>query len=411
MGAALEVREADYRDLMELPDDRWSDLCVSEGWEPIADICREIRDDLAGAVWDTVDAICSEVHVYRGSTVPRDDLRESVDRNLDMLLIGIAECRGPTPEEIEVRSALGNRRAHQGFPIGALLQAYHVGYRDLWRRFLKYADDEGVSHLLLRAAATMWEWTHRVTDGIGRAHAETTQLLAVRAASARHRFLELLLAGDVDSEEICTLSRSLGFDSRGTFRGWVIRDTESQTTLVPRFEAELNLLPCCHQVIPHGPRLIVVSQSLSQKNDFAELKNAIARLFPEAVVGTGLTRDGLAGARLSIGDAERAADVADLAGLHRFETTWLWAVLSREAERLQPLLAEGRRVARENPPLAETVEAFATHHFSVSAAARELHVHPNTATYRLDRWFELTGCDPRTFDGLARSLAALRLPG
>jgi DNA-binding PucR family transcriptional regulator len=44
---------------------------------------------------------------------------------------------------------------------------------------------------------------------------------------------------------------------------------------------------------------------------------------------------------------------------------------------------------------------------SATAAARSLHVHPNTLTYRLDRWHRLTGWDPRTFDGLERSMLVL----
>ncbi len=54
------------------------------------------------------------------------------------------------------------------------------------------------------------------------------------------------------------------------------------------------------------------------------------------------------------------------------------------------------------------MRAFGEHGFSVSEAGRRLSVHANTVGYRLDRWAELTGWDPRTFPGLVRSLAALR---
>ncbi|HSK91611.1 MAG TPA: helix-turn-helix domain-containing protein [Euzebyales bacterium] len=405
MSVAPDVVRPDNRDLEGLPADRWEHLAVPPGWEPIAEICREINRGLANSVRDTVDAIRSEVDVYRRCAVPREDLIASVECNLEMLLLGIAERRGPTPGEIEARSTLGSRRAHQGFPVDALLQAYHVGYRDLWKRFLKYTDDEQVSHLLLGAASTMWEWTHQVTDAIGRAHAETTHLLAVRAASVRHRFLELLLTGDVHSDAVRTVCGTLGFDARGTFRAAVILGVEPDETMVPRFQGELNLVQGNHQAIPHGSRMVVVSQG----GDPQELHQAVTRLYPASVVGVGLARPGLAGARLSVGDAERAADLGTEAGLSTFEASWLWAVLLRESDRLAAFLEQGRTIAREHRAMAETVEAYAASGFSVSAAARQLHVHPNTATYRLDRWRELTGWDPRSFDGLARSLAALRL--
>jgi hypothetical protein len=405
MSVVLDVAQTDNRDLMDLPANRWDNLSVPEGWEPIAAICREINSGLANSVRDTVDAIRSEVDLYRHSPVPRDDLIRSVERNLETLLLGIAERRSPTPAEIEARSVLGSRRAHQGFPVDALLQAYHVGYRDLWKRFLKYTDNEEVSHLLLGAASTMWEWTHQVTDAIGRAHAETSHLLAVKAAGVRHRFLELLLTGEVDSDPLRTVSGTLGFDTRGRFRATVIMEDESDETVVPRLQAELNLLQGNHQAVPHGARLVIISQG----GDQAEFVQAVSRMYPRSVVGVGLTRPGLDGARLSVGDAERAADLGGDSGVHAFDESWLWAVLLRESDRLEAFLDDGRQVARQNPSVAETVRAYADSGFCVSVAARRLHVHPNTATYRLDRWRELTGWDPRSFDGLARSLAALRM--
>lgn len=403
MTVVVDVANPDNRDLAELPPRRWDNLAVPDGWEPIADICRSIKPNLARSVRDTVDAIRSEVELYRTGPVPRDDLITSVERNLEALLLGIAERRGPTPAEIESRAMLGSRRAQQGLPVDALLQAYHVGYRDLWKRFLKHTDD-GVAHLMLGAASTMWEWTHQVTDAIGRAYAETSHVLAVRAASMRHRFLDLLLTGEVNADALHTVAGTLGFDVRRSFYATVIVDVQPDET-VPRLQAELNVLRGNHQAIPHRSRLVIVSQA----GDPPELQQAVVRRFPHAVVGIGLTRPGLAGARLSVGDAERAADLNVSAGPNTFNDSWLWAVLTRESERLDAFLERGRRVARENPSAAETVEAYAASGFCVSVAARRLHVHPNTATYRLDRWHQLTGWNPRSFDGLVRSMAALRL--
>jgi hypothetical protein len=404
MTVVVDVANPDNRDLAELPPRRWNNLEVPDGWEPIADICRSIKLNLARSVRDTVDAIRSEAEPYRTCPVPRDDLVTSVERNLEALLLGIAERRGPTPAEIEIRAVLGSRRARQGLPVDALLQAYHVGYRDLWKRFLRHTDDDRVAHLLLAAASTMWEWTHQVNDAIGRAYAETSHLLAVRAASLRRRFLELLLTGEIDSDVLRTVAGALGFDVRRSFHATVIVDAQSDET-VPRFQAELNVLRGNHQAIPNGCRLVVVSQG----GDPTELQQAVVRRFSHVVVGIGLTRPGLLGARLSVGDAELAADLRAAAGLNTFNDSWLWAALMRESERLDALLERGRRAARENPSVAETVEAYAASGFCVSVAARQLHVHPNTATYRLDRWHELTGWNPRSFDGLVRSMAALRL--
>lgn len=407
MTAAVTDLRTDDSDLAEVPAGRWDELAVPEGWEPIAEICRDIKRDLAKSVRDTVDAIRLEVDLYRDAPIPTEDLVASVERNLEVLLLGIAERRSPTAEEIAVRSALGSRRARQAFPVDALLAAYHVGYRDLWKRFLQHTDDEQVSHLLLGAASTMWEWTHRITDAIGRAHAETRRTLDAEAATVRQRFLELLLTGEVDSDQQRTVCVLLGFEPRATFQAIVVGGTDTAATPPPRLQSELNLIAGRHQAIPHRGRVVVISQG----GDTAAVRTAVCRLYPHAVVGVGLARSGLGGARLSVGDAERAARTADGPGWHTFEDTWLWAVLRHESDRLDAFLEAGRRTATDHPSLADTLRAYADGGFCLSAAARQLHVHPNTASYRLDRWRELTGWDPRTFGGLTRSLAAITVTG
>ena len=66
-------------------------------------------------------------------------------------------------------------------------------------------------------------------------------------------------------------------------------------------------------------------------------------------------------------------------------------------------------MAEEHSHLMDAVRAFARSGFSVSAAARDIHLHANSVTYRLDRWQHLTGWDARTLDGLMKSMVSLEL--
>jgi DNA-binding PucR family transcriptional regulator len=109
-------------------------------------------------------------------------------------------------------------------------------------------------------------------------------------------------------------------------------------------------------------------------------------------------------------DAERALSLAvRTSGAVDFHDRWLDATLFAHRHRLAPLLRTETDVAGSHPHLASAVRAYAGQGFSVSAAARSLHLHPNTVSYRLERWRQLTGWDPRTVDGLTRSLLSLRL--
>lgn len=395
------------RDLQRPAEDPWESIRVPRGWSRVARLCRDTHDDLAAVTEQITVAIEQAVPSYLDSAVPRHDLELSVERNLADLLLGIAERRDPTDEEIRRRAALGARRATQGLPVDTLMQAFHVGYRELWEHLVDRAGgfDTQLSPLLLQAATTMWSWTHQITDALGHAHAETLRSLALRAASVRQRFLELVLSGDHESEEAITLGRGLDFDTTGAFRAFVVRTAVLDGSETPRVQTACTTLPGHHQVISQGARLVVLTQGA----DESALGALLASHLPEATIGVGLERGGLDGARLSVGDAERALALTDRPRVIAFERVWPWALIARDLDRAQPLMDAARRTARDHAHLAEAVLAYARNG-SIAEAGRALDVHPNTITYRLERWSELSGWDCRDFDGLLRSVIALRLP-
>lgn len=385
----------------------WAPARAPRGWAPVARLCRDIHTDLEAVAERITSGIEQAVPGYGRSAVRHTDLHASVRRNVSDLLHGLAERRDPTPEELRRRADLGAERATQGLPVDALIQAFHIGYRDLWEHLLDRAGgpQTELSPLLLQASTTIWTWTHRSTDALGHAHAETLRTLALRAASVRQRFLELVMSGDHESEEALTLTRTLEFDATGDFRGYVVRTVALDGSEAPALQATCDVLAGNHQVIAQGTRLVV----LSQGEDEQETADLLAGQLPEAVVGVGLVRAGLDGARLSVGDAERAAALSDQPRVVTFADTWPWALLARELDRAQPLREPALRVARDHPHLADAVVAYARGG-SIAEAGRRLQVHPNTVTYRLDRWADLSGWDARRFDGLLRSVIALRLP-
>jgi DNA-binding PucR family transcriptional regulator len=59
----------------------------------------------------------------------------------------------------------------------------------------------------------------------------------------------------------------------------------------------------------------------------------------------------------------------------------------------------------------ETVRAFSKADLNVTRAAEQVHVHPNTVRYRLQRIATTTGRDPRTFAGLVELLCIVGDPG
>jgi sugar diacid utilization regulator len=156
-----------------------------------------------------------------------------------------------------------------------------------------------------------------------------------------------------------------------------------------------------------GPAAVVVlGRTLTVTVQGVPEETVVALLGERPIAGAGLPRGGLAGAAESLIDAERALALAERRGeMVHFDQDWLMATLLPQAARLAPLARA--TAAEDHPHLAEAVRAYAHHHFSITASAEALHVHANTVKYRLTRWQEITGWDPRTLDGLMRSLVSL----
>jgi sugar diacid utilization regulator len=127
-----------------------------------------------------------------------------------------------------------------------------------------------------------------------------------------------------------------------------------------------------------------------------------------APAGVGSVRPGWEGARQSLIDAGLALGVAR-GRTASFAEDWVLATVFGARKRLAEVCSTGSDVATRSAHLADAVQAFADHRLSVVGAARALHVHPNTVIYRLERWHGLTGWDPRTFHGLASSVACLQV--
>ena len=111
------------------------------------------------------------------------------------------------------------------------------------------------------------------------------------------------------------------------------------------------------------------------------------------------------------GAAQECAEVVDLArllgrrtGLHRLEDLLLEYQMTRPGPG-RDLLARQLEPVLDQPHLMEALDVLMRHGLDRKTAASELHIHPNTFTYRLHRITELTGIDPGDAHG-SRLLAA-----
>ncbi|WP_436954311.1 PucR family transcriptional regulator [Streptomyces sp. SudanB182_2057] len=377
---------------------------TAAAWQPVAELCASLAAELPTVIPKIVDRIRLEIPSYR--IVDREQQERDVTRHYQGLLTGVAARRAPTREEIEAAHALGAERAATGLPLHALVEAYHVGYREMWNVLLARAqshDPRAVAQLV-SIVGMVWTWVQHSSSAAAEAYGA-----AVRAADATllrltHQFLDGLVTAAPAGVDLEQLAAALTFDPAGEFQALCspAEDWPDERMMELRHHRWPGTLRCATR----GNLMITLVQDIAPR----AVVDAARRQNPEVSFGIGLPRTGLPGAAMSMADARAALPLADPGQVKYFADHWLLATLAPTAQRFAVLLEPCREVARHHPDLAETVRGFAENGFSLSATARVLHVHPNTVKYRLQRWQQLTGWDVRTWQGLSSTLIALGLP-
>ncbi|MGY1721522.1 helix-turn-helix domain-containing protein [Blastococcus sp. SYSU DS0533] len=374
---------------------------TEQHWAPVAELCGRVAADLDRLARASVTRIRRDLAAYE--VVPYDQHLVAVAEQQRRRLDALAARRLLAPADLERAAELARRRARQGIAVDVLIGAYHLGDQELWRALC--ADPGAAAPLLPDVAAHMFELLHAISTVLASAHGDVTRELHSHRATLSHRLLELLLAGRHEAEA-ARLAETLGMDPHGDFVAAVWETSGADVLLPPEVARELDRAPAplVHSSQP-GAVVVVV-----QGDGDRWLDELAGRLAVGRAVGTGLRRKGLEGAVASLGDARLALAAAPPGGgATRFGEVWAQACLLAEAQRLEPLVAAAVATARRHPHLAETVLAFAATDMSVARTAESLHLHANSVTYRLQRWAQLTGWDPRTFERLVGSVVACRL--
>ena len=376
-------------------------MSAPAGWEPLAKLCRDVTADLPRLVSAITDQIRADHQVYE--VLSREEHLRFIHEQARQVMEGLTAHRLPSREQIERARELGRRRAQQGLPVEVLIDSYHIGFRTLWNALLAGTNDPALTARLVQLVDLMWTWLRLVCGATADAHSDAIRSQQAVQTSLTHRLLRDLRGGDTQSHEVASLARALGYDPEGVFQAFCL-PCSLQGEDLSRLPQRFAMYPGVVQSAEQGDVAVILSQELPSE----AIIDTIRRHHPDLPIGIGLCRQGLDGAAASIVDAERTFALAvQVGGSVDFQDEWLIATLAAHRHQLAPLL----EAERTSPPahLVDAVRAYAENGFSVTVAARTLHLHPNTVKYRLDRWQQLTGWTPRTIDGLMKSLLSLRL--
>ena len=338
------------------------------------------------------------------SALPQDEHSADVDRQIRNAVSGLVSGSGPTASALAHARGVGHHRAAAGMTLPDVIEAYHIAYREIWAELLRdaQASKPPLDSALASVVSVLWLWFHRLSAAVAEGHAAETQ---VRRSDRLERERELMdqLTGRAAVDD--AVAAELGYQVGDEFMvacvaGLGRRDAADR--LAEALRTASRPVTCTY----HERHVVVVAQDLT----VAQLRAAVDTIRPTARIGTGIPRLGLAGAVVSLRDAREAVErTNEDRRVVEFEHDWLMSSLNAIKPRFEAILQPTMAVARRHPDLAETVLAYSGCRYSVSACARQLHIHPNSAKYRLDRWKALTGHDVETVHGLTASVIALEL--
>lgn len=374
---------------------------ASDDWWRVTDLCQRVVDDLPELVRTSTERIRTDLPDY--ADVPFDEHLATVTDQQGRRLKALAERRLPDGSDLRRAAELAQDRARQGVGVAVLIGAYHVGDRELWRALCRHPG--AAAPLLPDVASLMLESLHTISTVLASAHGEVTRELQGHRITLSQRFVQLL-KGEGPDGEAARVADALGFDPHGEFTALTWRRPPRQVVLPTSVQRELDRRPGAFVHSYDSGDLLLLAQGVST----ADLADLATGWLTGGWVGIGLARPSLAGAVLSIADSRVALAVTtEQSPVALFADVWRDACVLAEADRIDPLVAGVVTTARTQPHLARAVMAFADADMSIADTAKAMHLHANTVTYRLDRWGQLTGWNPRTFDGLGRSLVACQL--
>lgn len=349
---------------------------------------------------EVVDAIRADLPAY-GEVVPLPEHTASARAQIERVLIATRDGLDPAPADLTAAEHFGRDRGRQGLPVTVLFEAYRWANLVLWRHLARLSDTgPDAARALLDRVPALLTWSHALAGAAAYGHQMVSAQRISDDLRMRYRLFELIRT-DPGGAECAGLLRRLG----------VSPDAELvAVAFTPRPDEDFDRLLLRVRPVAAGLDATVFTV-VATADAGPALCAAVRPLALDGLLGIGRRRTGAEGARVSVDDSARALRVAERLGHDaEFSADWLLATVLPEQQRLD-LLDPGRQVAVEHPHLAATVAAYIAAEFSVTATARRQHLHPNSVSYRLERWEALTGWRLKTFDGLVRSRVAIDLAG
>lgn len=360
--------------------------------------------DIEAIAQDLVAKILQQEPAYQlGRTITRDELTATVTETATGVFSAIAGA----PLERARFEGNGRRRAASSIPLHAVLHAYRIGGLHHWECFARAAASLPLGErIITEGSTTVWSIIDLASQYVTQGYSHEVEELHSRSAEEKAALLQQLLEGSLSADvEVWDAAAVLSLPVAGTFVLVAMPAPRSEGERLPRAERALAR---------HNLRSAWLADTSSHvglisMGTTAQLGRVVELLAAEAGGAIGMSdpfheisaaSEALRQARIAM-----AAGLGAVPGVTAYSDVPLQAMLvlaPQSAEQLRqavlgPLLDAPRG---DSAVLMDTLQSWILAGGSATDCANRMYVHRNSVTRRLQRIFELTGCDPRTPRGM-----------
>ncbi|HEV7205023.1 MAG TPA: helix-turn-helix domain-containing protein [Jatrophihabitans sp.] len=386
----------------------------------LADLAAKAAQRLPELCVSVTAEIRAQMVVYGvGSTVPLTDLQGSVEGNLRTMIEALTD---PDSIDLGQAHATGTRRAQQGAPLPEVLRAFRIGFSALWDLLLDVASGSGEPELraLIATATSFWFLIDEYLEAVTAAYRQATTELVRSQRERRATLLDALFSGGVVNERaMWDVAQMLDMPHDGVFVVIAAQSDDLGSALLPGFEQALAA-----RHIGSAWR-----HTASYELGIASV-GAVDRIADVAAVLTrhAKGRVGLSPGFIGLENTPRALRLAHVARssvaqgepwVACFEDSPLAMLVAAAPDEAVDIAHRVLRPVLALPPgeramLLDTLESWTRHGGSTKRSSEELHCHPNTVRYRLQRLqaeLKVSLTDPLAVALLVVALRSWRLFG
>jgi PucR C-terminal helix-turn-helix domain/GGDEF-like domain len=386
------------------------------------------RERIEEILDESLRGMQEEIPSYRSpDPAMLENVREHVRQHFEALMRSLSEDRSITREDLLFVRPAATFRARSGVPIADFMHAFRIGQREIWRGLAGGVVDEETKEAALSEVEEVIQYVNLASTHAAEVYAEVEGLLQAQGERVRRDLLGDLLEGRLpEPGPRLDAAREAGLEPGG---GCLLIVASARTELTDehalRSAASAIARAAGGAVTPltvvRGDEIVIVApaagpdpETLTESIRSSHEKLAVSGV-PLAIGVSTLhpALDRVAAAYREACAARERLDgdggVVSLLTLSAFDyltmvggETASRLISDRVREFVELDLAEGGELSR-------TLLAFVDADLNAKAASERLHVHVNTAHYRLGKIAERTGSDLRSVSDVLELLIAINL--